>query len=385
MRRLAAAGRRLGPHALLVCGVGRLAADVHENLGRSTGLPDFRIYRLAGQAVLHGRSPYAPLASIHSVASAGFVYPAPAAYAMAPFGLLGFRAAAVLFVGVAAAAALLSLRLLGVRDARCYGLALLLMPVSTALTTGTVSTLLLLGAAVVWRFRQRTGAPALGLAAALMLKPLLWPLVVWLAATRRWRSAALCAATAAAGTAASYALLHLDPASSYVRLVRAATAAEGDDSYSLYALASRLGLPSALAAAELLGGVLLAAVWLVARCDERRGFVLAVAATLALAPILWVNAFVLLLVPIAFAAPRLAWLWALPVLLGPLGLHAYDPPLGSLVLVWIVAGAAFAQGLTGGRLARFRAAEPFAAAAAAASAVSAESRSTATAPAGVVQ
>jgi hypothetical protein len=382
MRRLAAAGRRSLPFLLLFCGVGRLAADVRDNLSRASGLPDFRIYRLAGRAVLHGQSPYAQLGRIHSVASAGFVYPAPAAWAMAPFGLLGFRTAAVLFVLLATAAALAALRLLGVRDLRCYGAALLLMPVSTAITTGTVSTFLLLAAAVVWRFRERTVVPAAVLAAALLLKPLLWPLAVWLAATRRWRSAALTAAAAAAGTGLAYAFLHLDPLASYPRLVRAATAAEGADSYSLYALLARAGAPAPLVVAEAAAAPFAAVLWLFARRDERRGFTAAIAATLALAPILWVNAFVLLLVPIAFARPRLAWLWALPVLLGPLGLHAYDPPAASLALVWVVAAAAFAQEAGARRFVRLRG---FERATVAASAVSAESRSTATAPAGVMQ
>jgi len=382
MRRLAAAGRRLLPFVLLGCGAGRLAADVRSNLLGADGLPDFRIYRVAGRAVLHGQSPYAPLARIHSVASAGFVYPAPAAWAMAPFGLLGFRSAAVLFVLLTTAAALLALRLLGVRDLRCYGAALLLMPVSTAVTTGTVSTLLLLAAALVWRFRDRTVAPAAALAGALLLKPLLWPLAVWLAATRRWRAAALAAGSAAAGTLLGYELLHLDPLTSYARLVRAATVAEGADSYSVYALLARAGAPAPLVLAEAAAVPLLAVIWVAARRDERRGFTAAIAATLVLAPILWVNAFVLLLVPIAFARPRLARAWALPVLLGPLGLHAYDPPAACLALVWVVAAAAFVQEAAG-RLRGFE--PPLRATAAPASAVSAESRSTATAPAGVMQ
>jgi hypothetical protein len=78
-----------------------LTSAVVSNLRRADGLPDFRIYRLAGVAVLHGHSPYASPATIHSVGTAGFVYPAPAAWAMAPFGLLRFDVAAVIFVVIA--------------------------------------------------------------------------------------------------------------------------------------------------------------------------------------------------------------------------------------------------------------------------------------------
>jgi Glycosyltransferase family 87 len=117
------------------------------------------------------------------------------------------------------------------------------MPVSTAITTGTVSTLLTCVAAVVWRYRDRVLWPALGLAGALMLKPLLWPVVVWLAATRRWPAAALSSVTALAGTMLGYAALHIDGFRSYPALVKVATLGEGDDSFSVYGISCVLASP----------------------------------------------------------------------------------------------------------------------------------------------
>lgn len=329
--------RKLAGLMLVVLPVAKLVFDVVDNLERPDGLPDFRIYRHAGAAVLHGYSPYVSPQNIHSVATAGFVYPAPAAWAMAPFALLGFELAAIVFAVIATAAVIASLRLLGVEDLRCYGAALYVMPVSTAITTGTVSTLLVCAAALVWRYRTRVVVPALALAAALMLKPLLWPLVIWLVATRRWRTAAVSAAAACVGTTAAYAALHIDGIRSYPELVRAATAGEGADSYSVYGILARLDLPAPTAVAYAIGAALLVGIWLLARRNERLAFVAAILATLALAPILWVNSFALLLIPLAFASRRLSWLWAAPAAMWFVDAKAFDAPLVSILLVWTLA------------------------------------------------
>lgn len=317
--------------------VAMLTSAVVSNLRRADGLPDFRIYRIAGMAVVHGRSPYAAPESIHSVGTSGFVYPAPAAWVMTPFALLHFDVAAVIFVAIATLAVFGTLWLLEVRDLCCYGVALALMPVSTAITTGTVSTLLTCAAALVWRYRERVVVPALGLAAALMLKPLLWPLVVWLAATRRWRAAALASVTALVGTVLGYAALHLDAFRSYPPLVKAATLGEGDDSFSVYAIFVRVGVPAAQVSAYLVGAAVLVGVWLLARRSARSSFVAAIVATLMLTPILWLNSFTLLLIPLAFASRRLSWWWAVPWLLWLVGPAGFDASLPSIGSVWLAA------------------------------------------------
>jgi hypothetical protein len=330
--------RRLLVLVLLVSlPAGRLVSDVMDNLSRADGLPDFRIYRAAGAAVLRGESPYSPLASIHSVA-AGFVYPAPAAWLMTPFALLESHAAALLFVAIATAAVLATLRVLDVRDLRCYGVAIASMPVSTAITTGTVSTLLVLCAALVWRYRHRVASPALALAGAVMLKPLLWPLAIWLAATHRWRAALVATLAGTAGMAAAYAALHVNGLREYPALVRAATAAEGDESYSLFALLSRVGAPTPLLLANVIGVAMLAGACLLARRNEPLSFVVALLAALALAPILWVNSFSLLLIPLCLASRRLTWWWAPPVAMWLVGAVAFDAPAYTIAIVWLLAG-----------------------------------------------
>ena len=64
------------------------------------------------------------------------------------------------------AAVVAALWSLGVRDWRCYGAVFLSRPTIDAILTGTVSPLLLLGVALLWRYRNRTyaaGAIAAGI------------------------------------------------------------------------------------------------------------------------------------------------------------------------------------------------------------------------------
>src|SRR5438128_2498714 len=75
---------------------------------------DFHTFWHSGRAVLHGRSPYPSslpaLADRHTFRP--FVYPAPAAVAMAPLALLPLTVADVLFALVGVAALVWALRLL---------------------------------------------------------------------------------------------------------------------------------------------------------------------------------------------------------------------------------------------------------------------------------
>ena len=100
----------------------------------------------AGHDLILGHSPYP------------FVYPAPAAFLMAPFGVLPFKVAVVVYSLVLVGAALLTLRVLGVSDWRCYGAALGTLAGTAAITTGSLSWLIALSAALAWRYRDRREA-----------------------------------------------------------------------------------------------------------------------------------------------------------------------------------------------------------------------------------
>src|SRR5438046_2023518 len=83
-------------------------------------LGDFPIFRAASKAVLHGNSPYV-VPSSHTLAKFDtFVYPPAAAYLFSPFAVVPYSAAKVLMLTLTVASVLVALRLLDVRDWRCY-------------------------------------------------------------------------------------------------------------------------------------------------------------------------------------------------------------------------------------------------------------------------
>jgi hypothetical protein len=111
-------------------------------------------------------------------------------------------------------------------------------------------------------------------------------------------------------------------------------------------MASTLGLSSAVGqglTVVLGGGLLVACVVLARRGDDPRSFTCAVAATLALSPIVWLHYLVLLLVPLAIARPRFSIIWLLPILLWSSprpgyaeGFQTFLPALVAVILVAVV-------------------------------------------------
>ena len=153
--------------------------------------------------VLAGRSPYHPARVAGALAGlrAGHpppglalavypAYPAPALLLGLPFAHVSGHVAAWLWMVVLLASSFGALRLMGVRDWRCYGAAALSITLLSAVMLGSVTPLMLLGAAAAWRYRDRWRACALAVASLIALKLILWPLVVWLWFTGRRRAAA---------------------------------------------------------------------------------------------------------------------------------------------------------------------------------------------------
>ena len=174
--------------------------------------------------------------------------------------------------------------------------------------TAHLTLVLCLLLAVVWRTRERFPFAGLTLGVALALKFFLWPLVIWLAALRRWRDAALAACFA------SVTLLLLLPFISlpeYARLLRRLGQTFDQDSYTPFGLA----LPTRRVRSRRAGHH--------HRARHRRprdrlaaaqSFVLFVAAALMLSPIVWLDYYAVLAVPLAIVRPRLSPIWLLPLL-----------------------------------------------------------------------
>jgi Glycosyltransferase family 87 len=157
-----------------------------------------------GHAILHCTNPYrsgllnrlAALARAGRSPSLGFavpVYPAPALAAFSLLSILPFAAAGTVFTLISVAAFVAGLRLLGVRDWRCYGAAFLSSPLLETVWLGQVNGLLVFGLAVVWRWRDRLIAPAVAATCLVMVNLFLWPIGLVLLLGRRYRVVALAA------------------------------------------------------------------------------------------------------------------------------------------------------------------------------------------------
>jgi glycosyl transferase family 87 len=277
---------------------------------------DFRVFFGAAEAVLRGDSPYPHLNDAGAVIARSFVYPPLTALAAIPLTVLPFQVAGLVVQAALVVAMLAALYALGVTDWRCYGIVLLWPPVLSAIQTGSVTILLVLAAALAWRHRDRSTASALAVGIGLAVKTILWPLVVWQGAGRRYVAAVLSCVLGAALALLSWAVIGFAGFGDYPDLLRRLERVVGDDSYTVYIVGLDLGLHSAVARAAwlALGLALLAVVVVLARRGEdRSAFMVAIAASLALTPIVWLHYFALLAVVVALAKPRLAIAWFVPL------------------------------------------------------------------------
>jgi hypothetical protein len=268
-------------------------------------------YVPAARSLFDGSSPYHP-ADI----ARGFAFASPpiAGFVFSPFTLLPHTAAEVAMAFAMLGVTLLALRLAGVTDWRCYGVAALSAPLVGEFQTANLSALLALCAALVWRYRDRAwvAASAAGIAVALKLVP--WPLIVFLLLTRRFRAAAWASAVGLAGILIPWAAVGFAGFSGYPSLLGRLDRAEGAHGYSLAALVSHVsGWGTAQAVSYVVGGLLLVAALRLK--DDPRTFIVCVAAMLLFTPIVWMHYFVLAFVVLGVARPAFSTVWALPLVL----------------------------------------------------------------------
>ena len=284
--------------------------------GDGTLAVDFRPFYRAAGAILEGQTPY-PSAEDPLTAETGpYVYPPLGALLSIPARAFSFDVAGLALMVVLTVVAVAIPFVLGVRDWRCFGVVFLWPPVWNAIQTGNMTLPLGLAAALAWRYRNSQVVPSGLLGVTLAAKLFLWPLVVWLAVTRRVLTAVLAVAFGAVLIVSSWAVIGFAGLADYPELMRRLQDAVGMDSYTLYVVGLDVGLPSPLARLLWLGvgAALLAALVLVGRRgDERSAFLLAIAASLALTPIVWLHYFALLLLVVSLVQPRLGLLWFLPL------------------------------------------------------------------------
>jgi hypothetical protein len=307
----AAAIAILGIGPLLVGGT-VLWLEAHRDLVAE----DFRLQVLpAAHAVLHGASPY-PRAHELLATGAAYVYPASAAVVSIPFAALPDGVAAWVLTGLLVALVPFTLYALQIEDWRCYGAALLWAPVASSIQTGNLTLPIALCGALAWRYRDRRAGIAVGVATALKL--FTWPLSIWLAATGRRLQSAVSVLCAVLVILVAWSVIGFTGITDYPALARRLNELQAPHSYTLYAFGLELGAPDLLAKLVWLAAGLAAlgaCIVLGRRGDDRRSFALAVVASLALSPIVWLHYFELLLVPLAVTRPRFGLAWLLPLAL----------------------------------------------------------------------
>ena len=272
----------------------------------------------AARAVLHGASPYSGVSS-HAVREGiAFLYPPLGAYLFAPFTVLPTVVAGTLATVLVAATIPATLWVLGIRDWRCYAVAFIWIPTIAAIQSANVTLPMVLGLALVWRYRNKTWVVALVGGFIIALKLFFWPLLVWLVATRRYRTAALTAAASLAFVFIPWAGIGFAGLGDYIHLLRVVAHQEGADSYSLAALVHYV-VPSwaAAVAVETLAGLCVVALAFVAgrRGRDRDAFACAILAMLVFTPLLEIHYFAVLLVVVALYRPRFGAAWLAPLLI----------------------------------------------------------------------
>lgn len=280
---------------------GRFALDFHY------------AYLPAAHAVLHGVSPFHPIAI---GAREPFVYPPLFAYLLAPFTLVPHVAAEILATAIVVAAVPATLLVLGVRDWRCHAIVFLWWPTIIAIQSANVTLPLLVGAALVWRYRDRRAMAAVVAGLVVALKPFFWPILFWLVATRRYRAAALAAVTSALLVLVPWAGIGFAGLRDYPHLLSRVSAVEGPRGYSIAALLHAvLGWTSATAVETVFGAALLIVVFLAGRRGrDRDAFALALIGMLVLSPLFEMHYLVLLLMVVALYRPTFGLAWAVPLL-----------------------------------------------------------------------
>ena len=275
---------------------------------RSTLGFDLELLLDAARSMLDGVSPY----STSNVVP----YPPLAAWLVSPLLLVPQHAAHILGALLSLAAIAGALRVLGVRDSRCYALALLAAPTMLGAQLGNISALVTLLAAVAWRYRSGTAVGA-----SVALKLLTWPLVLWLVAIGRTRSALAAVASAVILVFGSWATIGFAGMQRWPSIVHAISKGNSGASFSLAGSFRGAGLIAALLTVGCL-----AACWQLGRSgDHMRSFTLAIAASLLASPIVWGFYFTLLFVPIAIRQPRLHPIWTAPLLFWLFPASVYPP------------------------------------------------------------
>ncbi|KPM55074.1 hypothetical protein ACG83_17235 [Frankia sp. R43] len=262
---------------------------------------DVDVFLRAGAAVADGRDPYPVPGTPEVYSGFSFVYPYLMSLPFVP--LSGLPRADDLFIALSVVALFVACRL---ARAGWWTSALVLGAscTITGLQMGTLNALLFCGLVALWRLRDTPVAA--GVLAALLVysKLFLFPVVLWLVLTRRWRATvhALAALAALAAVGEVYSPVE---ARTYADMLGVLAREEAPDGLSLTGLLMNTGLGTGTAtwAARITAAALLAGcLWSARRAGraEADGLLFAgvIAAALVASPIVWSHYLLLLVAPL---------------------------------------------------------------------------------------
>jgi Glycosyltransferase family 87 len=268
------------------------------------------IWRPAAQ-LLHGHGMY-PAHVGTAVPQTVSVNPPLLAMVTTPLRLLPYPVALGVFDALALVAFAFALWIAGVRDWRIYCIACGSFPVVSGLILGQITGLIALGYALAWRYRSRTLVVGLLVGLLIALKLLAWPLIIWLALTRRGRSAAVAAGASVALILLSWAVIDFQGLTSFPRLLRLSANSWAPRTYSVKAAALAAGIAPtmSLALCLVIGGLLCA--WAIRAAVGRHdfaSFAAAVAAGIYVSPVVHPHYVMCFVALVAFIQPRPHWIW----------------------------------------------------------------------------
>ena len=269
------------------------------------------------KALLDGLSPYPDAVASAVEIGNPALYPPLQMLLVTPLTLLPWWLGLTLWTGVLVAGMALALYALEVRDLRCYALAFVSAPVVGDVIIGNATLLLVPLVALAWRWRGQAVRCGVVLGLAIASKLLIWPLLLWLLGSRRYRAFGVAALVACAGILVPWAAIGFDGLTAYPDLLRVASEVYGVHSYSVSTMLSALhvGDTTAIRAAFATGLALGVLAFVAGRRNlDEISISLAVLGAILGSPIVWEYNYALLFVPIAIARPRFSALWVAPLL-----------------------------------------------------------------------
>src|SRR5918995_1134458 len=229
-------------------------------------------YLPAAEALLDGESPYPAFDDPILEDQKGYVYPPQLLFALVPLTPLPVGVASALAAAGLLALLALTLRVLQVRDVRCYAAAFLWVPSVSAVLLGNISIPLAFAVAVAWRYRDDVRRPAAALGIAISAKFVMWPLLVWTVATGRLRASVWAVVVGVLVTLVAWSIIGFDGLTGYSDLLERLSEIQAERSYSIVGMAATAGLPEVVGSALtlLLGGALLVGCLVYARRGDDR-------------------------------------------------------------------------------------------------------------------